>query len=314
MRSNFRKLQIQPPLLAKSASHKYALQLMIKNDLTFQLTTDECQLLLLFELTQSLQSVAKTMGRDHSVVARSLKRIAERFPVVEKKGGKWFLTKMGRDLNEGTRSAINLQNAVLDSETSLRIGTNREFASRVLCSDFLQFQKLFPKVELTINSYQSGTEPALLSGQIDIAIDCERPYDPDISYKLVVDEEIIAVATKSFIKSSKKDFLSDDFRIWPHLLCERLNPDKILMSLENRVQVCAKFNDIAATREACIQGVGWSLLPFYAVKKELSSGHLVRISEKTYGKSKYGVWWLRGRPYLKESCETISKWLSQQSL
>ena len=280
----------------------------------FPLTSDECELLALFEATQSLAEVAEAMGRDHSVIARSFKRIAERHPVVEKKAGKWILTEMGRAVNEGTRAAIHAQVAVLNSAASLKIGTNREFAARILCADFQSVQALFPKTELTVNAYQQGTEAALLQRQIDIGIDCERPNDPDIAYKLVIDEEIIVVASPAFAKKHKLKTGNGGYIDLPHLLCERLNPDKMLMSLESRTSIVARFNDVASARAACMQGAGWAFLPAYAVREELKSGQLVQLESKTYGKAKYGVWWLRGRPYLKEASERLCAWLAKQNL
>lgn len=286
---------------------------MGKHHFTFQLGSEECELLLLFESHQNLQAVARVMGRDHSVVARALKKIADQFPVVEKKAGKWVLTATGRALNEGTRAAIKIQNASLNTKQTLRIGTNREFASRVLGADFLNFQKLFPGVELYIYAYQSGTEAALLQGKIDIGIDCERPHDPDIAYKQIVEERIVAVASSSFVKRQKKEG-KIGLQEWPHLFCERLNPNKILENRENHTKIVARFNDIATTRAACVQGVGWALLPYYAIRNELADEKLILIDKLVYGKSKYGVWWLRNRPYVKDSCELIGTWLAFQEL
>lgn len=122
--------------------------------------------------------LAQTLRRDHSVISRAVKRIADRFPVVEKKAGKWVLTALGRSLNEATRSSMNAQNSVLLSSSKIRIGTNREFSSRILCPDFQKVQSLFPNAKISINAYQQGTESVLLMGQIDFGIDCEGPHDP----------------------------------------------------------------------------------------------------------------------------------------
>ncbi|MGE0631415.1 MAG: substrate-binding domain-containing protein [Pseudobdellovibrionaceae bacterium] len=281
---------------------------------SYLLCSDDCELLLEFEACNSLTDLAQAMQRDHSVIARSLKRISESYPVVEKKAGKWILTEMGKRLNEHTRTMVFGQRAVLQSQSTLRIGTNREFSARILGPDFRIFQELFPDTTLIVNSYERGTEAALLAGQIDIGIDCDRPYDPEISYKLVIDEPIVAVASKNFIREHKKEISSDQYWRLPHLLCERLHPDKILSKVDNQISVVAKFNDIATARAACIKGSGWALLPSYSVKEELESGLLVRVDEKNYGKSKYGIFWPRRRTYLKEYCEKLEDWLQNKEL
>lgn len=280
----------------------------------FLLSADECELLLRLEESQSLQIVAEKMGRDHSVISRNLKRISEKASVVEKKSGRWILTDIGKRLNESSRAMIAMQASLGQSQQILRIGTNREFAARVLGPDLSQFLKLFPHTQLTINSYERGTEEALLKGQIDIGLDCERPNDPEIAYKLVVDELIVAVCGKHFYKTHQKKILSGEYVNLPHLICERLAPDKILSKLENHPHVIARFNDIATTRAACVHDIGWALLPHYAVKQELKAKSLIQIDKSTYGKSKYGVWWIRHRSYLRESVEKSTAWLASKEL
>lgn len=280
----------------------------------FLLTSDECELLLAFEACPSLPLLAEELRRDHSVIARSLKRISEKCQVVEKKAGKWVLTAMGQQINAITRSTMTAQQSVLKQRATLRIGTNREFASRILATDFASFQKFFPDTMLIINAYEHGTEEALLQNQIDIGIDCDRPYDPEIGYKLLVDEPIVAVATKAFVKKYRGEIAEGRYMKLPHFLCDRLHPDKILAKADNQLNVIAKFNDIATTRAACTSGAGWALLPSYAIQAELEAGALVKIDEKAYGKSKYGVWWLRSRSYLKESSEKVSEWLREKKL
>lgn len=177
---------------------------MTNSNYKFSLSSEECEVLLNFEATSSLQELASLIGRDHSVVARMFKRISEKHPVVEKQAGKWKLTQMGRKINDTSRSLIAIQNSILNSQATLRIGTNREFAARVLARDFSVIQSLFPNTLLIFKTFQNGTEDALLSGQIDVGIDCERPIDPEVSFRLVVDEPIVAVGSKRFLQQYKK--------------------------------------------------------------------------------------------------------------
>lgn len=280
----------------------------------FPLSTGDCELLLEFEQYPSLQELSLRMGRDHSIIARALKRLSEKFPVVEKSGGKWTLTDLGRKINESSRSALASQLTTLNEQATLRIGTNREFACQVIATDFKTLRDLFPKTALSIHTFEQGTENALLQGHMDVGFDCDRPYSPEIAYKLIVDEPIVAVATKEFIKTHKKKIASGNYLDLPHLLCERLHPDKVLSRPDNQLIIEGRFNDIATTREVCVQGSGWATLPAYAIKRELESGKLQKIDDKVFGKSKYGVWWLRSRPHLKETCDKLIQWLSMQKL
>ncbi len=280
----------------------------------FLLSAEECELLLELEEAHSLQIVSEKLGRDHSVVSRNLKRISEKAPVVEKKAGRWVLTEVGKKFNESSRLMISTQSLLNHSQQSLRIGTNREFAARMIGPALKELMNIFPNTQLTINSYESGTEQALLSGQIDIGIDCDRPNDPEVGYKLILDEPIVAVCGKGFFKIHKKKIDEKKYLNLPYLLCERLHPDKILSQLENHSGMVAKFNDIATTRAACVQNVGWSLLPRYAIQDELKSKVLIQIDTSNYGKAKYGVWWIRHRNYLKGTIEKLGTWLDSKEL
>jgi DNA-binding transcriptional LysR family regulator len=287
---------------------------MFLNSNRFLLTAEECELLLELEEAPSLSTVAEKMGRDHSVISRCLKRVSEKAPVVEKKAGRWMLTEVGKKFNNSSRTMIAAQASLSQTYQSIRIGTNREFAARVLGPDLGILMALLPKTSLSINAYENGTEEALLNGQIDIGFDCDRPHDPEIAYKLIADEPILPVCGKSFYKKHQKAIQTGNYIGLPHLMCERLYPDKILSKLENHPEVVARFNDIATVRAACLQNVGWALLPGYAVKEELLAKKLIQMDDGTYGKSKYGIWWVRHRPYLKDTVEKLTGWLQSKEL
>src|SRR4051812_26940475 len=128
----------------------------LDNSKRFLLTSDECELLLHLEETGSLQSVAEKMARDHSVLSRNLKRMAEKLPVLEKSAGRWVLTEMGKRFNDASRSMIAMQRSSAQPRQSLRIGTNREFASRVLGPDLTALNKLLGNVQLSVNAFERG--------------------------------------------------------------------------------------------------------------------------------------------------------------
>lgn len=287
---------------------------MVLTSNRFLLSAEECELLLELEECQSLTAAAEKLGRDHSVISRSLKRLSEKAHVVEKKAGRWIVTETGKNFNNSSRAMIAAQTSLMQTHQSIRIGTNREFAARVLGPDLATLMALLPKTNLSINAYESGTEEALLKRQIDIGMDCDRPQDPDIAYKLLLDEPIIPVCGKAFYKKHQKTILEGKYMSLPHLMCERLYPDKILSKHENQLDIMARFNDIATARAACLQNIGWALLPSYAVSDELQAKTLIKMEDVGYGKSKYGIWWIRNRPNLKSTVEVLSAWLQAKTL
>ena len=282
--------------------------------LSFPLSSDECELLVAFETSPSLDKLAESMGRDISNISRALNRIAGKLPVIEKQAGRWVLTEKGRQLNLHTRDSIQFQQSLFQKQSLLRIGTNREFSARILGPRIKEMNSLFPQTQIRISAFESGTELSILEGLIDIGIDCERPFSPEISYKVATTEPIVAICTPTFKKSNLKSLKEGNFFSLPHLLCDRLSPDRILQKSENSMHVFASFNDIATTRSACLQSAGWALLPRYAVNDEIKSGELVEIEAIGAGQSKYGVWWLRGRKYLEPSAMKIREWMTNLNL
>lgn len=276
---------------------------------TYILSSDESELLLAFETASSLEKLSKVLNKDVSNISRSLNRIADKVPVAEKQNNRWQLTEIGKRLNQHTRDSIQFQKTLLNHQQFLKIGTNREFSSRIMGSSLKELEELFPKTQLRICAFEQGVEQALQDGLIDIGIDCERPFNPDISYRLYLTEDIVAVCTPDFKKKYQQELKSGDFFGLPHLLCDRLYPDKILKKSDNRLNLRASFNDIATTRAACMQGMGWALLPRYTVNSEIDEKKLVVIDSQASGTSSYGVWWLRNRKSVEPLALKLKNWL-----
>jgi DNA-binding transcriptional LysR family regulator len=280
----------------------------------FPLSSSDCELLLELEESQTIEKTAQAFGKDPSGVSRQLARICEKYPAIEKTNGRWLLTKIGKKLNAQTRDAIQAQTQLAELQSILRIGTNREFAARVMAPQMGVLSELFPNTRFMLHTFASGTEEALLSGQIDIGIDCDRPTDPEIAYKQIIPEPIVAVAAKYFLKKYKSTIENQGLYQTPHLACERLYPDKIFSENENKLNIIAYFNDISTTRAACLTGAGWALLPRYAVKNEVDAKQLYILREKPGGQSRYGVWWSRSRFTNKDTITKMCDWLKTQSL
>jgi DNA-binding transcriptional LysR family regulator len=224
------------------------------------------------------------------------------------------LTEQGRKLNQHTRDSVQFQRSLFQKQSWLRIGTNREFAARVIGKHFDEIQSVFSDSHIRIMAFENGTENALLEGSIDLGIDCERPFSPEIAYKTSMKEAIVAVASPKFKKEHQKEIRNGRFFGLPHLLCDRLAPDRILVKSDNSLNTVASFNDIATTRSACQLGIGWALLPKYAVLEEMANGSLVEIESMGGGESTYGIWRLRGRKYLEPSVAKLHDWLKKVEL
>lgn len=93
-------------------------------DARFSLSSEQCELIEAFERADSLQQLARQLGREMSVVSRQIKRVAETAPVLEKRKGRWHITPLGRQIAAWSRDAIANQRRLLEQH-ALRMSTRR---------------------------------------------------------------------------------------------------------------------------------------------------------------------------------------------
>ena len=281
---------------------------------TFMLDSSECTLIAALEEHPSLNEVSAIMGRDPSVLSRQLSKIIDRYPVAEKQAGRWKLTPMGKKIAEWTRKTSFEQAELLNEKTQLRIGSTREFSSRLLSSNLNDLQNKCPNVSFYIDAFEKGVEDDLLKGTIDIGIDCGQPNDPLISYKRILPEPFVIVAREDFWKNHNVKKKEDLIGL-PYYRYSRLNYERYLQISQSLGNPTCIFNDIASLREALLQdNKAWALLPRYTVWRELSKKRLTALPFKVKTQESYGVWHLRSRTDLKNIVGIFENWLRKQSL
>lgn len=281
----------------------------------FALETDEALLLLEYEKSESITEVAKVFKRDPSVISRSLKKLADKLPVLEKNQGKWIVTELGKKFNAWTTEAVLSQRNILNQRVTLKIASTREFANRYLIGSI---SELFPsdKFHIHIMTFDKDSELLLLNGQADFVFDCGKPYDPQIAFKRSAQENMSLVVSPEF-KNEHKIKTSDDLTELNHIHYSRNNLAKLYSMTKDKVNISMTLNDIALVRSAIVNSQGWGMLPTYTIKKELKEKSLVEIEQTknwTLTSYKFGVWWNRDKSYLKEHVDKLSDWLSVQNL
>jgi DNA-binding transcriptional LysR family regulator len=272
-------------------------------------TFEESELLSELEKNPTLMDLAEKLKKDSSVISRQLKRISEKAPVIEKINGRWMLTELGKSMALWAKKIAIEQNEILGRDYSLTIATTREFASRILAKNFENF--LTSSTRYKIITCEDGIEASLLNGTADFGFDCGRPQDPDISFKQIIEEEIVTVASTKFLKKHKIKTLADlseetfihYTRLRP-LLTKNINVKKSLVS----------SNDLAVLRTLLVQDLGWATLPFYAIQEEILDKTLQIIPGGDIKGFKFGVWWLRGRESLLPKVKEAQEWLQSQRL
>lgn len=278
------------------------------------LSDTDLELLLEFENNSSIDSLSRSIHKDPTVISRQLKRIAEKADVLTKIAGRWTLNESGRRINQATRDFIKIQSSILVKENHIRIGTNREFASRIIAKDIATIKELIGAHSIALNTYEYGIENALLAGEIDLGFDCGRPQSPEIQFKHIQSEELTVVASPDFyINHLKKNILITELIELPHIFCERLNPGELMGIRDSVKNIIFSTNDIASARGACLESCGWAFLPTYAVRQEIDLGLLRIVEPFQYTNEYYGVWKLRSRVHLNEEFLNLTKWFKSLS-
>ncbi len=280
----------------------------------FLLTSEELELLMAFETNRSLEQLSLTLGRDPTVISRALKRIASKAPVIEKLAGRWSITPMGRKMNSATIDLLLASDVILRESTSLRIGSNQQFVPRVLVPSIEILLEELKVENLTVKTFAEGTERALLDGQIDVSFDCGKPHSNEISFKQCIEEPISIICSPSFYAKNRLSFDEENLKDIPMILCDRLLPDRLAPEEQIGQRGSLYFNDIASARAACLHGLGWMFIPLYAARTEIEARRLMCPYKKSWGREKYGIWWLRSRKFVIPSVKILANWLSSQKL
>lgn len=280
----------------------------------FPLTTEECELLLAFARTSGIDGLSKVLRKDRSVISRMLARIYQKHPVLEKRRGKWVLTPLGQEINLLSRDHLLRQRARLLARSSIVLGSTREFGTRVLAARLNEITSAIPNSVIHIKTFEAGIEEALHSRLIDIGFDCGRPEDPDIAYRLCTHEPIVAVCTPGFLKQNKVAIDAEEFSNLPFLLCERLSLETWMGIPGHSQNLAAVFNDVGATRSACLEGFGWAVLPRYCIQDELNSRRLTVIGPRKSASEHYGVWWRKSDKTAQGLSLKLIEWLKKVNL
>jgi DNA-binding transcriptional LysR family regulator len=278
------------------------------------LSLDDLRLLSAVEQRKSLAAVAAFLQRDKSVISRRLKELSQNSSSIEKIGTQWCLTEVGKKLTKLAMDFELEQQQILGLPTKLSIAGTRLFVSAFLATRLMELRDIFPNRNLTLISNDGPPEKLLLEGVCDLAFACGKPSDPSIAFRRSARELFFPVASTDFVNEHKcKDFAL--LQLAPHIAFVNLTGTMIFSSfLSEKTPVHARINDPVAVLNAVEAGLGWSVLPYYAVEEKVRSGHIKIFEEDVKEVELYGVWWLRSRTTHAGLALDAFKWLSRQSL
>lgn len=268
----------------------------------FELSSQQCQLLMELERSQSLAELAKVFSRDPSVLSRQIKHIHSLAPVVEKRGGNWALTSLGIELVRWAKEASACQQSILKGSQNIRIGAASEFAMTAVSFALSLSSVASPSPTLYIEPYP---EKSLLQGTVDIVFGTGLPRDSKVHYHLIGTQYLCCVASPRLMVQnvsglSKYPLIQWALRPFPENL-RKLNSPVAL--------IC---NDIGAIKTLCRQGMGWSILPQSAVKAEIRNGTLKEICRIPSDETITVSWIRNDSRQILQCVEAACSWLKNQ--
>lgn len=269
-----------------------------------ELDLDECRLVLALAQLKSVDKVAVELGRDRTVISRKLLQIEAKYPVVSKQGNRWFVTPKGLELCRWTLLAVGEQRRILQQDAELRIGTVRDFAEFKVSPKLKHIRMKCEVKRVSVLSSLSNIENALLQGEIDIAISCQIPIDPSIRRKKLIKGPMIPIALRSFAIPIRKN---SDVSGFPFLEHENLPFRRLFPNSPKEPEISFRFDSIGAIRGAIIAGLGWSVLPKYAVARELEEKTLVQLDLPSEGlpTEEFSIAWLKESRFAASKIEHL---------
>ncbi|MGZ3788271.1 MAG: substrate-binding domain-containing protein [Bacteriovorax sp.] len=251
----------------------------------FLVSSEDCELLMALLHSETLMDLSVHMKRDVSVLSRRLNKLNQITGFLEKKNGRWLLTKEGRLLCDWAIKASNEQSLILNRKNKISLATTREFASRMLIPNWNKVNYDFDQIELITSD--GNSENLLLENLADIAIDCGTPYHPDVRFKKIAKEKMIIAASSEFIKRNKGKELNGEDYIHFH----RTDINALQEDMNLKLNPKFIFSDLSTLRSALIHNHGWGLIPQYVVKEDLQKKTLIDLNIKLNSPMSFGVWW-----------------------
>ena len=209
-------------------------------------------------------------------------------------GKKIVLTNIGKELVPYAKQMLQVYKEIKNITSEERevcgdliIGAGESLSIYRLGKILKEYKKKFPKVNIILkNSICSDLRNKLHSGELDIIFTIEPEImDRYLIVKNLKDENMVIVgapdADLEFLSTNYEGELAKESIIFSEKGCSfRIAFEKYLKQKKIKYVNPLEFSSIEATKKCVMNGLGISLLPFYAVKNEIKKGTLKSIELK----------------------------------
>jgi len=246
-----------------------------------------------------------------SALSRQLADLEKRLGVslFQRSGRRLVLTPPGERLLESGRDILGAvaraereaREAAGSADAVIRFATACYTCYHWLPRTLIEFRRRFPKVEPRIVAAATRRPlQALLKGQLDVAVVCDRPRDRRLAVTPLFSDEFVAVvaadhpwAAKAFVRpedfAEQDVFLYNMTRAESTLLSEILDPAGVAPRSVSRVELTEAILELVRA------GLGVATLASWAVAPYVREGALaaVPITRKGVHRQWYALTWAR---------------------
>ena len=243
--------------------------------------------------TGSFQKAAKELNYTQSTVTFQIHQLEQELSIklFNKIGRKMQLTQIGKEI-------LPLVDTILQATEQLNYyGKNlaeMTGALKLVIPDSIliylmqplirRFLNLAPKIQLIVNSISSEDIDAIINGNADIGINCDKGSYPDtIIHKQMSPFRACLVASSSF-DSTKLDFVTPHQKKSICMISNEPNGNyqksinDYLEFKDITLNPYMKMQSIEAVKKSVMNNLGIAYIPIFAIRNELENGSLIQIN------------------------------------
>jgi len=238
----------------------------------------------------SLSKAAKILGVTHGAVSRQIKQLEQYLglTLLNRRPNGVEKTSAGDRLHIATRQAFTaLEAGILNvkrvrDNRSITISLSVSLAIKWLVPRLPDFREKFPDIAVYLDTNDDVID--LDNSEVDVALRFGVPDWSDLHCELLVDEDLIVVASPSLVSGENFPMTPESIVRFP-LLHDEFNPawDKWagLVGLGSSLVSSAEVNfmDSAVLITAAIDGQGVALARQFLLNDDLNAGRIIRLDD-----------------------------------
>jgi DNA-binding transcriptional LysR family regulator len=240
----------------------------------------------------SFNRAAQVLNYAQSTVSTQIRLLEEEFgqPLFDRLGKTIVLTEAGRVLLRYAGKMLDLQKETFaqvsgweESHGSITLRAPQSLSIYALPPVLKRFRQDYPKVRVQVDSCALTLQQELRSGIIDLAfLFIDSIQEHDLIAQVLGFEKLILIAGPEHPLASLSSMTLSDLSDYAILLPTQDCSYKMLfeqMLAEEKITPASvlTLNSSEAIKQCVIQGVGVTLIPQMAVKRELDTGELRRL-------------------------------------